>query len=162
MIVFSCFAPHPPLLLPDVGSEEDRAKVKGTIESLEQLGKGLKEADPDQIVISSPHPDWGVKVPLHFLISKIKNQKSKKQFKIQKYQSPADVVIGLSDSPTIWPVITTLDSTYQHFEWGREFYLKIANCKLKISLVASGDLSHRLKKGVPMASIPMAQSSIRS
>ena len=34
MINFACFAPHPPLLLPDIGSSGDREKVKKTIELL--------------------------------------------------------------------------------------------------------------------------------
>ncbi len=66
-IVFAAIAPHPPILLPSVGSEEDRLKVKKTITALEELGRKFKEANPDFLVISSPHPDWGFNVPLYFL-----------------------------------------------------------------------------------------------
>ncbi len=66
-IVFTAISPHPPIILPSVGSKEDREQVKKTIASLESLGKKLKETDPDSIIISSPHPDWGFNVPLHFL-----------------------------------------------------------------------------------------------
>ncbi len=149
MIIFACISPHPPIILPSVGSEKDRKQVKKTIESLNSLANKLKESDPDSIIISAPHPDWGIKVPLHFLISNIKNQKSKIQFKIQNYQNPANVIVELFDNPTIYPVLTTFDSPYQHFEWGKKLYLKIENLKLKIALIASGDLSHCLRADGP-------------
>lgn len=147
-IVFGAIAPHPPILLPTVGSKEDRGKVKKTIESLEFLGKKLEEASPDFIVISAPHPDWGIKVPLHFLISKIKNQKSNMQIKYQKYQTPDDVTIELGDDLTVYPVLTTLDSPKQHHEWGQKIY-KSQISKSKIAIIASGDLSHCLKEEGP-------------
>jgi len=137
MIKFACFSPHPPLLLPNVGSENDKQQVKKTIESLKLLGKRLKQIKPDLIIISSPHPDWGINVPLHFLTS---------QFKIQDYQSPKNPIIIPKN---ICPILTTLNSPKQHFEWGKEFYLKIKNLKLRIALIASGDLSHCLKKDGP-------------
>jgi aromatic ring-opening dioxygenase LigB subunit len=123
--------------------------VKKTIENLELLGEKLKVKNPDLIIISAPHPDWGIKVPLHFLISKFKNQNPKLQFKIQNYQSPDSAIIELSDIFNIYPILTTFDSPKQHFAWGKNFYLKIENCKLKIALIASGDMSHCLKKEGP-------------
>jgi aromatic ring-opening dioxygenase LigB subunit len=151
MIVFATISPHPPIILPSVGSLEDRAQVKNTIDSLEKLGKKLREKNPDSIIISAPHPDWGFNVPLHFLISNIKYQKSKIQFKIQNYQNPANITVESesSDAKIIYPVLTTFDSPQQHYEWGRNFYLKIKNLKFKIALIASGDLSHCLKEEGP-------------
>lgn len=123
-IVFTAISPHPPLLLPSVGSEEDKSKVKKTIESLEELGRNLKKVEPDLIIISSPHPDWGFQVPLHFLAKDF-------QGKIEK------VLIGL-ESPRFY------------FEEGKRLYgLKIENLNLKIALIASGDLSHCLRADGP-------------
>ena len=62
-LVFASICPHPPIILPSVGSKEDRVKVKKTIESLEFLGEESKKANPDLIIISSPHPDWGFNAP---------------------------------------------------------------------------------------------------
>jgi len=165
MIKFACFSPHPPILLPSVGSKEDRLKLKKTLAALDYLRKEFKRAKPDAIIISSPHPDWGIKVPLHFLISNItlqqtqgdaeqsrsiKNQKSKIQFKIQNYQNPDNIKIEPSDYPTVYPILTTLDSPWQHYEWGKKFHkLKIENLKLKIAIIASGDMSHCLKADGP-------------
>ena len=148
-IVFACISPHPPIILPSVGSEEDRKQVKKTIESLEKLGTKLAELKPDLIIISAPHPDWGFEVPLYFLIADIKNQKSKIQFKIQNYQNPAKITVETSDTKKIYPILTTLDSPQQHYEWGKNLYLKIKNLKLKIALIASGDMSHCLKEDGP-------------
>ncbi len=74
MIVFAAISPHPPIILPSVGSKEDRERVKKTIESLEFLGKELKKINPDSIIISSPHPDWGFDVPLFFLAPNFKRE----------------------------------------------------------------------------------------
>jgi len=131
-IVFSAFSPHPPILLPSVGAQKDRGKVKKTIKSLEDLGKKLKKINPDLIIISSPHPDWGFNVPLFFLAPNFKG-------KIQK------ILIG-SESPEFY------------YQQGKEFYksgiqgpepVEGCNLKSKISLIASGDLSHYLKPEGP-------------
>ena len=130
MITFACFSPHPPLLLPNVGSKDDKQQVKKTIESLESLGKKLKETNPDKIIISAPHPDWGFEVPLFFLAKNF-------QRRIKK------VLIG-SESPQFY------------FEKGTKF--PISNFQFsnksqvpnsKIAFIASGDLSHCLKEDGP-------------
>lgn len=124
MISFACISPHPPLLLPDVGSKEDRKKVQKTLNALEFLEKKFKEANPDEIIISSPHPDWGINVPLHFIAPNFGGE--------------------------IQTILTGLEKPQHYFEEGRKFYkLKIENHRLKIALIASGDLSHCLKKDGP-------------
>jgi len=125
MINFACFSPHPPILLPTIGQEKDRKEVKKTIFSLEALGEKIKKINPDKIIISSPHPDWGFNVPLFFLARKSKSE-------------IIEVLIG-SEPP------------YFYFEKGKNFYfLEIEkNKNKKYALIASGDLSHRLKKEGP-------------
>jgi len=124
MINFACFSPHPPLLLPSVGSKEDREKVKKTIEALEELGKKLRDIKPDCIIISSPHQDWGFNVPLHFLAKDFKGE--------------------------IKTFLTGFESPEFYFDEGKKLYiLKIKNLKLKIAIIASGDLSHCLKEDGP-------------
>jgi len=125
-IVFACFSPHPPLLLPTIGSEEDRTKVKKTIVSLKQLGKKLKKANPDQIIISAPHSDWGFNVPLYFLAPDFKG-------KIER-------------------LVTGPDPPAFYFEEGKSFCSEkgfhLAKGKTS-ALIASGDLSHCLKEDGP-------------
>ena len=124
-IVFACISPHPPIILPSVGSSEDRAQVKNTIESLENLGKKLCEAKPSTIIISAPHPDWGFEVPLYFLAKDFKGE-------IQTY-------------------LMGLESPQFYFDEGKKAYTKykIQDTKYKIALIASGDLSHCLRADGP-------------
>ena len=135
-IIFACISPHPPIILPSVGSPEDRNQVKNTIENLEKLGKKLSEVGPQSIIISSPHPDWGFEVPLYFLAKDFPG-------KIER-------------------VLISLESPQFYFEEGKKVYnkLKIENLKLnpapeqvrygaRIALIASGDLSHCLREDGP-------------
>ncbi len=121
-IVFAAISPHPPILLPSVGSEDDRLQVKKTIESLKHLGKKLKETQPDSIIISSPHPDWGFNVPLYFLAKDFKGE-------IKTY------LMGL-ETPEFY------------FEEGKKVYRDLKE-KKKYALIASGDMSHCLKEEGP-------------
>jgi len=124
MISFTCISPHPPIILPNIGSPEERGQVKNTIDALRNLGKNLKEINPDLIVISSPHPDWGFEVPLYFLAKGLHSR---------------------LDS-----FMTKMDSANEHFNAGNDYFLKeLAKSKEKIALIASGDLSHRLKTDGP-------------
>jgi len=127
MISFACFSPHPPLLLPHVGSIDDRIKVKKTLQALESLEKQFKEARIDEIIISSPHSDWGFNVPLYFLAPDFKGK----------------IILYLTGS----------ESTLFHFHKGEEISsdtkYKIQDTKYKVALIGSGDTSHCLKKDGP-------------
>lgn len=119
-IIFASVSPHPPIILPSVGSEEDRKKVKKTIESLEKLGKKLKEAKPDSIIISAPHTDWGFNVPLHFLAQGFKGE--------------------------IQSILISVESPQFYFEKGKTYNKSQSS---KVAIIASGDLSHCLKEDGP-------------
>lgn len=121
-IVFASICPHPPIMLPSVGSEEDHQQVKKTIESLKGLGKKLKETQPDLIIISSPHPDWGFNVPLFFLAKNFKGE--------------------------IKTILVGPESPKFYFEEGKKIYKELDEDK-KYALIASGDLSHCLKEDGP-------------
>ena len=126
MISFACIVPHPPILLPTVGSEADRDQLKSTISALEILGKRFKDSNPDLIIISSPHADWGFNVPLHFLTP-------------QNFQGQ------------IKTYLTGTEPAEFHFKEGRrvfeENHLEL-NFK-KVAFIASGDMSHCLKEDGP-------------
>jgi len=121
-IVFAIISPHPPIILPSIGSDQDRTQVKNTIEALEKLGKKLKEVNPDSIIISAPHPDWGFNVPLFFLAKDFKRE-------IQTY-------------------LIELEEPKFYFEEGKKVYQKLEKNK-KYALIASGDMSHCLKEEGP-------------
>jgi aromatic ring-opening dioxygenase LigB subunit len=120
MISFACISPHPPIILPEVGSEKDRGQVAATIKGLELLSKKMALVSPDTIVISSPHEDWGFNVPLRFLAKGL--------------NAKVETFLAREDSPE------------DHFSAGKDFYFaELKGKNEKIALVASGDLSHRLK-----------------
>ncbi len=123
MLVFACISPHPPIILPSVGSKADRAEVKKTIQSLEKLGKQLTKIKPDCLVITSPHPDWGFNVPLHFLTKDLRGIEVKAH-------------------------LTDLESPQVHFNRGKELIKNSKKIK-KLAWIASGDMSHRLKEDGP-------------
>src|SRR6056297_239838 len=54
MLVFSAICPHPPILIPGIG-KENLSKIEKTKQSMEMLKKGLDQANPDTIIIISPH-----------------------------------------------------------------------------------------------------------
>jgi len=133
-IVFACISPHPPIILPDVGSPKDRAQVKKTIESLENLGKKLKEAKPDSIIISAPHPDWGFNVPFYFLARRSLGEGGL----APDFAGETKTYLIESEEPKFY------------FEFGQKIYKsEISNSKSKVALIASGDMSHCLKEDGP-------------
>lgn len=139
MITFACLSPHAPIFLPEVGSPEDRELVKNTITSLKSLGAKLKKAKPEIIIISSPHTDWGYQcAPLFF--------RSTCFFWSSRLPTPDEIIIDPTRKSIIYPIITTLDSPQQHYQWGQTLYNDLLkNCALNIALVGSGDMSHCLK-----------------
>lgn len=55
MIVFSAIVPHPPLSIPGVGDRQQLGKLKKTIDAMSELRVGLENAEPDTVMIITPH-----------------------------------------------------------------------------------------------------------
>ena len=54
MSIVAAFAvPHPPLIIPGVGSGKE--KISATIAAYDEVGRCIAELAPDTVVISSPH-----------------------------------------------------------------------------------------------------------
>ena len=124
MLCFACISPHPPLLLPTVGTDEDRLKVKNTLEALKSLKSTFREKTADDILISSPHTDWGFNVPLFFLA--------------EGFRGHVKTYLTADKPPSLY------------FTEGRKVYQStISNLKSEIAIIASGDLSHCLKEDGP-------------
>jgi aromatic ring-opening dioxygenase LigB subunit len=122
MIKIAVISPHAPLFLPEVGSDADREKVKKTLASLNALGEKFQKAKIDEIIISSPHEDWGFNVPLFFLAPNFKG-------KLSTY-------------------LTSLESPADHFALGQKI-TKNLDPEKTYALIASGDLSHVLTADGP-------------
>lgn len=141
MLVFACISPHPPIILPNVGSPADRKKVGKTIGALESLAPKLAKAHPEFIIISSPHPDWGVDVPWFFLGKQLDDIK----YKICDPQHPQNPT--LDKFLTVYPILTTSDSPQNHYAWGKDIASRLKDKRL--AWIASGDMSHRLCEDGP-------------
>ena len=55
MISFAAITPHPPIIIPGIGQEDDLRLVADTIASMQKLGGELEAVNPDLLVIISPH-----------------------------------------------------------------------------------------------------------
>jgi len=53
-IVFAALSPHPPIIIFEIGGIETK-KVKKTIEAMEKLAEDLSKADPETLIVISPH-----------------------------------------------------------------------------------------------------------
>ena len=54
-VVLCALAPHPPLLIPEIGSRHDLDAVKNTTEAMKKLAATVRDADPEVVVVISPH-----------------------------------------------------------------------------------------------------------
>jgi AmmeMemoRadiSam system protein B len=55
MLKFSAFLPHPPILIPTIGSESDLRKVSKTIDALNFISQEFSKENPETVIIVSPH-----------------------------------------------------------------------------------------------------------
>lgn len=54
MILGGVVVPHPPLIIPDVGMGKEK-EIQKTIDSYEEIAKGIGKLEPDTIILISPH-----------------------------------------------------------------------------------------------------------
>jgi AmmeMemoRadiSam system protein B len=52
---FAAITPHPPIIIPGVGSTTDLQKVASTIAAMRKLANGFREAEIETLIIISPH-----------------------------------------------------------------------------------------------------------
>jgi len=55
MLSFAAICPHPPIIIPTIGSKEDLEVVKKTISGYKELEKKILKINPEIILIISPH-----------------------------------------------------------------------------------------------------------
>lgn len=52
---FAAFTPHPPIIVPGIGEEDDQQKAANTIVGMRKLSAAFNEAEIDTLVVISPH-----------------------------------------------------------------------------------------------------------
>jgi len=55
MLTFASICPHPPIIIPTIGSPSDLDKVGKTIEGMQRLADIFAEASPRTVLVISPH-----------------------------------------------------------------------------------------------------------
>ena len=55
MFCFNVICPHPPIIVPRIGSPADLETVKKTVEAMENLGEKFAKAKPETVILISPH-----------------------------------------------------------------------------------------------------------
>lgn len=123
MLNFGVLAPHPPIILPEIGRDE-LGKVKKTINALKEASQKLQKKNPDKIIIISPHTEHGFYVPLYYLGQGLKNTEIEK-------------------------ILVTNPSYEYYYHLGKEYANGIKETDQKIAIIASGDLSHVLDENGP-------------
>ena len=124
MLVFGVIAPHPPIIIPEIGGKEIE-KVRKTISSLKLVAKELAATKPDQLLIISPHKEHGYEVPLYYLGKEL----------------PPDTEMQ--------KILVTHPSYEYYFDYGKRTGEEIYKSNKRVAVIASGDLSHVLKEDGP-------------
>ena len=55
MLKFASICPHPPIIVPTIGSLPDLKKVSKTVEAMEKLAEIFVKSTPDTVIVISPH-----------------------------------------------------------------------------------------------------------
>ena len=182
--------PHPPILIPEVGGEEVK-KIQASYNSMNEIGKDVKEKNPDTIILISPHGSmFGDSISLLYEESvqgdlgsfRAPHVKFNKKINLEL----TDRIFDLSQENNIPLVKSTretlksfnatfkldhgamvplyfIDRYYKDYNIVHITYAPFGNDELykfgkiiqqaaqdfKAILIASGDLSHRLKEDGP-------------
>jgi AmmeMemoRadiSam system protein A/AmmeMemoRadiSam system protein B len=189
-IVFSGIAPHPPIMVPEVGGEAV-AQVRGSISAMAEFTRRVIESGAETVVLISPHAPLDARAfvaydspQLHGDFRNFRAASTHVQFPLDKQLLEAIIssagkdgydVIGLDDYDLDHGTAVPLYFLDRNRWKGRvvalgysflsnEDHLKFGSCIIRaaeatgrsVALVASGDLSHRLKPEAPAGYNPTA------
>ena len=191
-ILMAGLAPHPPVIIPEIGGERRLAATR-TIKALAELAGEVKEQQPDLLITISPHgpvftdaisileqevlqgdfADFGypavslAAATNSGFIESIRNNSAAAGIEVislatadlatYNYPNRLDhgVLVplyfirqaGLA-SPIV-PITMGLLAYQRLYDFGLLIQQTLAEMKIKAVVIASGDLSHRLKPGAP-------------
>lgn len=188
MLVFSALVPHPPMIVSGIGTKQDRIKVKNTILAMEKLAEKIVCAEPDVLIIISPHAiihldkmavygapkligdfaQFGAKnisfqfdndIELAKKITDASNEAGIGAFLFGNRESDYSeldhgemvplhyLAKNLPENIRVLPIAYSYLDRLQHFGFG-QIIEEVINSQefanLRVAVIASGDLSHRL------------------
>ncbi|HEX8707790.1 MAG TPA: AmmeMemoRadiSam system protein A [Pyrinomonadaceae bacterium] len=182
-IVFAGIAPHPPIMVPEVGGEA-AGEVRGSIEAMRELTERIRASGAETVVLISPHapleaaafvayedarlsgdfagfraPETRVDAPLdEELLKAISSAGAEQGYRVEGIRGysldhgTAVPLYFLQRNGWNGPVVAlgySFLSDEAHLGFGTCIRLAAEAIGRRIALVASGDLSHRLKPGAP-------------
>lgn len=174
-LVYTVFVPHPPILIPEIGRGEE-LKCRASLDAYAEIAKRLVQAEVETVIIVSPHTPivkGGITLLTDdtvqgnfamFGVSKVKLSFAGDSALIAKFQqglTEAVPIHGLIDHGALVPLyflkkagwdgkVVLLGMPIERpEEYGRRLGQILAELPGRYALVASGDLSHRLKEDGP-------------
>ncbi|MBD0325877.1 MAG: AmmeMemoRadiSam system protein A [Pyrinomonadaceae bacterium] len=189
-IVFAGIAPHPPIMVPEVGRDA-AAEVRGSIDAMRDFTERLIESGAKTVVIISPHAPLEARAFVAYQDETLYGDFANFRAPDTKVEAPLDEellrsitraaaeqgyeVIGIKgyelDHGTAVPLyflqrngwrgsIVALGynflSNEDHLRFGSSIRGAVEALKRPTAIVASGDLSHRLKPTAPAGYQPQA------
>ena len=182
-LVFAGIAPHPPIMVPEVGREAI-ADVRASIEAMSDLTERVIASGAETVVLISPHAplesdkfvaydgpqlygDFAMfRAPTATVHAELDDELLNEMARVAAEQNLAMVRIkGFDlDHGTAVPLyflqrngwhgrVVALGYSFlsneDHLRFGKCIKQAIENVRCSVAFIASGDLSHRLKRGAP-------------
>jgi len=174
-LVYSVFVPHPPILVPEIGQGEER-KCQGSLDAYHEIANRLVQAEVETVILVSPHAPLtkdGMTLLTEDVVRGDFAQFGVAQVSLSFSNDPVIIDLFQKHLPGVLPVQGALDHGalvplyfLQKAGWSgkvvllgmplerpEEYGLRIGQILDKLpgryALVASGDLSHRLKEDGP-------------
>jgi AmmeMemoRadiSam system protein A/AmmeMemoRadiSam system protein B len=189
-IVFSGIAPHPPIMVPEVGGEAV-ADVRGSVDAMADLTQRIIQSGAETVVLISPHAPLDARAFVAYHTPQLYGDFANFRAPDARVEFPLDQelleAIATAAAGDNYEVLNLADYDLDHgaavplyfldrYGWrGRvvvlgysflanEDHLKFGAClataaeatRRSVALVASGDLSHRLKPQAPAGYNPAA------
>ncbi len=189
-LVFTGIAPHPPIMVPEVGREA-AGEVRLSIEAMREFTRRLIESGAETVVLISPHAPLEADAFVAYQESQLYGDFGNFRAPGTMVEAPMDeqllgaitqaaraedyAVAGVRgydlDHGTSVPLYFLLSNGWQgkvvalgysflsnedHLRFGSCIKRAIEEVARPVGLVASGDLSHRLKPGAPAGFNPEA------
>ena len=189
-MVFTGIAPHPPIMVPEVGREAI-GEVRGSIEAMRDFTNRIIESGARTVVIVSPHapldarafvayadaqlygdfanfraPDARVEAPLdEELLTAISREAAEQGYEvlgIHGYELDHGTIVPLyflrrnNWRGRVVALGYSFLSNEDHLHFGACIKRAADSLNRPVALVASGDLSHRLKRDAPAGFNPQA------
>jgi len=174
-LVYSVFVPHPPILVPEIGRGEER-KCQESLDAYHEIASRLVQANVETVILVSPHAPLtkdGMTLLAQEVVQGDFNQFGAAQVSLSFASDPMIIDLFKKHLAGVLPMKGTMDHGalvplyfLQKAGWSgkvvllgmplerpEEYGLSIGQILDKLpgryALVASGDLSHRLKEDGP-------------